>query len=69
MEPKDELKEIDIKHCMCYYFYDTMKVLEINFDILLDKKSHENLYKNILIYDISFEPLWLKNHCVLGSIK
>ena len=46
-----------------------MKVLEINFDILLDKKSHENLYKNILIYDISSEPLWLKNHCVLGSIK
>ena len=43
MESKDELKEIDIKNCMCYYFYDIMRVFDrdIDFsDILLDKKLY-----------------------------
>ena len=26
MESKDELKEIDIKNCMCYYFDDIIKL-------------------------------------------
>ena len=49
MESKDELKEIDVKNRTCY-FDNIMRVGGISFsDILLDKKSHEN----ILIYDIS----------------
>ena len=43
MESKDELKEIYIKNCMCYYFYDIMRVFDrdIDFrDILLDKKLY-----------------------------
>ena len=62
MESKDELKEIDIKGRTCYYFDDTMRVLDIVFDnILLGEKSYENilwdkkLYENILIYDISYK--------------
>ena len=66
MESKDELKEIDIKHCMCYYFDDIMRVIDIDFnDISLNKKS----YENILIYDISYKTfmvakplrIWFKN--------
>ena len=37
MESKNELKEINIKNRMCYYFSG---------DILLDKKSYKT-YKNI----------------------
>ena len=49
MESKDELKEIDVKNRTCY-FDNIMRAGGISFsDILLDKKSHEN----ILIYDIS----------------
>ena len=29
MESKDELKDIDIKNRMCYYFDDTMRVGDI----------------------------------------
>ena len=29
MESKDELKEIDIKNCRCYYFDDIMRLIEI----------------------------------------
>ena len=41
MESKDELKEIDIKNQMCYYFDDIIRFWDrdINFsDILLDGK-------------------------------
>ena len=30
MESKDELKEIDIKNRVCYYFDDTIKGIDIN---------------------------------------
>ena len=47
MESKNELKEIDIKTRVCYYFYDINKHININFsNILLGKK----LYKNTLVY-------------------
>ena len=36
---------------MCYYFYDIIKLEDFDLDnVLVDKKSHEN----ILIYDISY---------------
>ena len=49
MESKGELKEIDIKNRMRFYFDDIMRVRDIDFsDILLDKK----LYKKIRKYKI-----------------
>ena len=63
MESKDELKEIDIRNCACYYFDDINKDRDINFsNILLYKK----LYENISVYDISYKtstgpkPLWIR---------
>ena len=57
MESKDELKEIDIKNRMCYYFDDIIKDVDIYFsDILLDEK-----------FQAKFQQV--ENHCVLGSIK
>ena len=35
MESKDELKYINIKNRACYYFDDTIKDSDINFDIIL----------------------------------
>ena len=66
MESKDELKEIDIKNCACYYFDDIIKDININFiDILLDEK----LYENISDYDILYKTSTGQNHCVLAPIK
>ena len=50
MESKNELKEIEMKNGMCYYFNNIIKIKYIDFEIfLLNKKS----YENILTYDIS----------------
>ena len=39
MGSKDELKEIDMENCACYYFDGVIKDIDINFsDVLLDKK-------------------------------
>ena len=41
MESIDELKEIDIKNCTCYYFDDLMKARDINSgNIVLDGKIY-----------------------------
>ena len=49
-----ELKKIQIKNRTCYYFDDIINLEDFDFDnILIDKKSHEN----ILIYDISYKTL------------
>ena len=40
MESKDELKEIDIKNCIYYYFDDIMKVTDIDSQkMFLDEKD------------------------------
>ena len=49
----DELKEIDIKNHMCYYFDDIIKIEDFDFDVLIDEKSHED----ILVYSISYKTL------------
>ena len=50
----NNLKEINIKNCTCYYFDDMIKIEDFGFDIiLLDEKS----YKNILVYGISYKNL------------
>ena len=52
MEIKDELKEIDIKNCTCYYFDDIVTIRNIySVDILLDEKT----YENISACDISYK--------------
>ena len=44
MESKNELKEIDIKNCTCYYFDDIVKIENLNLDnILMDEKSYKNV--------------------------
>ena len=60
-----ELKEIDIKHCMCYYFNDIMRAwdIDINTDfsgILLDEKLYKEKNRNILIYGLRR----VQSHCV-----
>ena len=46
------LKKVRIKNRMCYYFDDIIKLEDFHIDnILIDKKSHEN----ILVYDILYK--------------
>ena len=52
MESNNELKEIDIKNRGGYYFNYIVKIEDFDFNnILLDKKS----YENILIYDMAYK--------------
>ena len=52
MKNKNELKKIDIKNRVCYYFDDIINGRDINFrNILLDK----NLYQNVSVYNISYK--------------
>ena len=49
-----ELKNVNIKNCAFYYFYDIIKIEDFDFDnILLFEKS----YKNILTYNFSHKSL------------
>ena len=50
----NEVKKVPIKNRTCYYFDDIIKLEDFDLDnILIDKKSHEN----ISIYDISYKVL------------
>ena len=76
MESNNELIEIDIKNRTCYYFNDIIRVRDFDCNNnLLDKKSYENSYKNILIYDISYKtlmgakPLRIRFNKLEGFIK
>ena len=52
MKSKNELKEIDIKNRVCYYFDDIINSTEINFsNILLDKK----LCKTTSVYNTLYK--------------
>ena len=42
MESNYELKETDIKNCMCYYFDDIMRDRNFDFNNLLEEKSCED---------------------------
>ena len=54
MASNGKLKDIDIKNRTCYYFDDVIKINDFNLDnILIDEK----LYKNILVYNISYKTL------------
>ena len=54
MESNDELKEIYVKNCTCYYFDHTMKIEDFGFyNILIEEK----FYRNFLVYNISNKTL------------
>ena len=54
MDGNNELKQSDIKSCMCYYFHDIIKIEDFDLDnVLIDEKS----YENILIYNILYKSL------------
>ena len=71
MESKNEFLKINIKNRTSCYFHDIMRVIDINFDISLDKK----LNKNISIYNISYKidirekPLLLRFDKIGGFIR
>ena len=49
-----EFKKVRLKNRTCYYSDDIIRLEDFNLDnVLIDKKSHEN----ILIYDISYKTL------------
>ena len=49
----NEFKKVRNKDRTYYYFNDIIKLEDFDFNILIDKKSHEN----ILIYNISYKIL------------
>ena len=50
----NDFKKVNIKNLTCYYSDDITKIEVFDFDnILLDKKS----YENILIYDVLYKTL------------
>ena len=69
MESKDELKEIDVRNCMCYYLDDIMKVTVIDFkDILFYKKSYKT-WKYFDLYSFHTKLSWVQTDFVLHSKK
>ena len=50
----NELKEIDIENLTCYYFNDTVKIQDFDFDNILKDKSHQNIF----VYDILYKTLF-----------
>ena len=68
----NEFKKARIKNLTCYYFDDIIELKDFDFDnILIDKKSHEN----ILIYSILYKnligpkPLRIRFDKIYGFIK
>ena len=50
----NEFEKVRIKHRTCYCFDDIIKLEDLDLDnILIDEKSHENIF----IYDISYKTL------------
>ena len=62
MKGNEELKEINIKNCTCFYFDKITKTKDFDFDnIFMNKKSNEN----ILFYYISHKTLFgAKTLCI-----
>ena len=54
LESNDELKEINIKNCACYYFNDLIEIEDFDLNnILIDEIS----IQNVLINDIQYKTL------------
>ena len=57
MKSKNELKEINIKNRVCYYFDDIINGTKINFsNILLNKKLDENTSVYNILYKTRTDP-------------
>ena len=61
----NELKEIDIENLTCYYFNDTVKIQDFDFDNILKDKSHQNIF----VYDILYRLCLVRNHYKLVLMK
>ena len=48
-----EIIKVRIKNCVYYYFEDIIKLEDFDIDVLMDEKSHENIF----IYEISCKIL------------
>ena len=44
MERNDELKEIVIKNCTCYYFDDIIKIEDVDIDNILLGENHTDIF-------------------------
>ena len=45
MERNNKLNGMDTKKCMCYYFHDITKIVDLDFDnMLLDEKNFIQKY-------------------------
>ena len=63
MESNNELKEIDIKNCTCYYFDETIKIENFNLDsILISEKPYQNIFVHLISYKtlINAKPLRIR---------
>ena len=76
MQRNDELKDIHLKNCTCYYFDEIMRGGDFDFDDnLLNKKSNESWYKHVLVFDISCKtfvggkPLCIRFDKIYGFIN
>ena len=60
----DQLKEIDIENCKCYYFDDIIKIENFDLDnILTDEKSYENMpFLSFFLYIFVNHG----QHCLVG---
>ena len=47
---KDKLKEIDIRNHTCYCFEDIININDLNVDILINRKSNENILIQNVVY-------------------
>ena len=67
-----EFKKVRIKNLVCYYFGDIIKVKDFDIDsILIDEKSHENLWNNDVSYKtfIGSKPLRIRFDKIDGFIR
>ena len=63
MDSNNELKEMDINKCMCYYIDDIIKIEDFDPDsILINKKSFENIWLRNILYKnlIDSKPLHIR---------
>ena len=68
METKDELKEIDIENCTCFYFDDVMRAIDIDFSDISLMKDDVKYTKTFWFITFHAKPLWVSNHWEFGLI-
>ena len=72
MDSNDELKEMDFKNRLCYYFDDMIKIEDFDLDnISIDKKSNENIlvYNNLYKILVDSKPLCVRFNKIDGFIR